>query len=454
MTPWTPHEYQIRAIQHLCANPGAAMFADPGLGKTSTTLGAFSVLKQHGLAKAMLVVAPLRPTHRVWPTEVQKWLDFSGLRVEVLHGAKKAEALAREADVYVINYDGLKWLAQQLDGKPMPFDVLVLDESSKVKDTSTLRYKTLRSLRDRFARVWALTGTPAPNGFENLFGQVYMLDGGERLGKYVTHFRRRYFDGEPQRGGYTLWYPKPGAAEQVQAAISDICLSLRAEDYLTLPRLIENFVTVELPRDVMSAYKDLEDDFIAELQGGRVTASTAAVKGMKLRQIVGGGVYGELDTLHLHNAKVDALLDLIEEQEGQPLLVAVAFKHEVERIRKALGRDVPYLGGGVSSTEANRIVDAWNRGEIPVLLAHPTSVAHGLNLQSGGSAMVWFGLTWSQEEHQQMIARIWRQGQTKPCVVHYIIADGTIDERVLQVLRDKTQNQNALLNALKEPTHA
>ena len=162
----------------------------------------------------------------------------------------------------------------------------------------------------------------------------------------------------------------------------------------------------------------------------------------------------ERDTLHLHSAKVDALLDLIEEQEGQPLLVAVAFKHEVERIRKALGEDVPYLGGGVSSTEANRIVDAWNRGEIPVLLAHPTSVAHGLNLQSGGNAMVWFGLTWSQEEHQQMIARIWRQGQTKPCVVHYIIADGTIDERVLQVLRDKTQNQNALLNALKEPTHA
>lgn len=453
MTYWQPHEYQIRAIQHLCSHAGAAMFADPGLGKTSTTLGAFETLRTHGLAKAMLVVAPLRPTHRVWPTEVQKWADFNHLRVEVLHGTKKAAALAREADVYVINYEGLAWLQKQLAGKPMPFDVLVLDESSKVKNTNTLRYKTLRAMRDRFSRVWILTGTPAPNGVENLFGQIYMLDGGERLGKFVTHFRRRYFNEYPQRGGYSLWEPKPGAREDVQNVISDIALSLRAEEYLKLPRLMENIVSVELPGDAMSAYRSLEDQFIAELGSSRVTASSAAVVGMKLRQMVGGGVYGESGAMHLHNAKVDALQDLIEEQAGQPLLVAVAFQHEVSRIREALGENVPYLGGGVSSTEANRIVDAWNRGEIPVLLAHPTSVAHGLNLQSGGNAMVWFSLTWSQEEHQQMIARIWRQGQEKPCVVHYIIADGTIDHRVLQVLRDKTKNQNDLLNALRKENY-
>jgi SNF2 family DNA or RNA helicase len=451
MPSWNPHEYQIRAMQMLTSLPGAAMFADPGLGKTSTTLGAFAVLRQQGLTKGMLVVAPLRPAYRVWPLEVLKWDDFSDLRVEVLHGPKKDAALAREADIYVINYEGLKWLSKQLEGREMPFDILVLDESSKVKDTKTLRYKTLRALRDRFARVWALTGTPAPNGIENLFGQIYMLDGGARLGRFITHCRRAYFDEAPQRGGYSLWYPKPGAREAVQAQIEDIAMSLRAEDYLKLPRLIENVVSVDLPGSVWGAYRELEDEFLTDLSQGRVTASTAAVKAMKLRQIVGGGVYDDSgEALHMHNAKVTALLDLIEEQEGQPLLVAVAFRHEVDRIREALGEDVPYLGGGVSSAEANRIVDAWNRGEIPVLLAHPTSVAHGLNLQSGGNALVWYGLTWSQEEHQQMIARIWRQGQTKPCVVHYLIADGTIDEKVVQVLRDKTASQNALLNALKK----
>jgi len=445
-----PHQYQINAIQHFVSNQGAAMFADPGLGKTATTLGAYAVLKQHNMSRGMLVVAPLRPTYRVWPTEVKKWEDFQNLKVEILHGPKKAEALHRKADIYVINYEGLKWLAKELEGKPMPFDILTLDESSKVKNVKTQRFQILKDFRERFARIWILTGTPAPNGIENLFGQIYMLDAGYRLGRTLTYFRKVYFHEYPQRGGYSLWEPKKGSKEKVQKKIADIAMSLRADDYLSLPKLIDNVINIDLPSATKRQYDQLESDFMAELNSGNVSASTAAVKAMKLRQLVGGGVYDSNGTAHYsHTAKLDALGDLIEEQEGQPLLVAVGYQHEVTRIREKLGYDVPYLGGGVSVAESNRIVDAWNRGDIPVLLAHPTSVAHGLNLQSGGNAMVWYTLTWSQEEWQQFIARIWRQGQTKPCVVHYLIATDTIDERVLEVVRSKDRNQNALLNALR-----
>jgi SNF2 family DNA or RNA helicase len=450
MTPWTPHDFQIRAVTEMVSKPGYGLYAQPGLGKSSTTLAAFSVLKDNGAAKGLLVVAPLRPTYKVWPSEIAKWSDFAGLRYEILHGPKKAEALARPADVYLINYEGLAWLEGQMAGmKTLPFDVLCLDESQKIKNSQTVRFKVCKRIRDRFSRVWELTGTPAPNGLENLFGQVFMLDGGERLGKYVTHFRRTYFTEYPQRGGYSLWEPRHGAQHEIERKIADITLALNAKDYLKLPRLIENRIEVELDSTALRVYKGVEDEFFAQLASGVVTAANAAAKSMKLRQVVGGGVYGSEGAQHVHDAKVDALLDLIEEQAGQPLLVAVAFTHEVERIRKALGIGVPYLGGGVSIANSNRIVDDWNAGKLPVLLAHPTSVAHGLNLQAGGNAMVWFSLTWSQEEHEQMIARVYRQGQTKPVTIHYIIAAGTIDDRILEALRNKTSLQAALMNALK-----
>jgi SNF2 family DNA or RNA helicase len=456
MTPWTPHPYQLRALTEMVSKPGFGMFAEPGLGKTSTTLAAFSVLRENNAARGLLVVAPLRPCYRVWPTEVQKWTDFAHLRVAVLHGPKKDVLLRREADVYVINYEGLAWLSAQLAkltarGEPWPFDVLCLDESTKVKNTQTQRYKTLKALRDRFSRVWILTGTPAPNGIENLFGQIYMLDGGQRLGRFITHFRREYFTEERHYGGYSLWTPRRDTQARVQAKIADITLALKAEDYLQMPRKIENRIEVTLPAGAQSTYKDIEDDFYAELTSGAVTAANAAAKGMKLRQIVGGGVYGTEGAVHLHDAKIEALADLIEEQEGQPLLVAVQFQHEVERIRAHLkDKDIPYLGGGIGIGESNRIVDAWNRGEIPVLLAHPASVAHGLNLQAGGNAVAWFTLTWNLEEFDQFIARVYRQGQTKPVTIHYIVAVNTIDERVLEALRSKDRTQKSLMTALKK----
>jgi SNF2 family DNA or RNA helicase len=457
---WTPHPYQMRAIGDMLAKPGYGLFAEPGLGKTSTTLAAFSVLKENNAARAMLVVAPLRPMSIVWPGEIAKWTDFAGLKHVVLHGPKKAERLNEKADVYVINYEGLAWLESELaTRKQMPFDVLCLDESTKIKNTQTLRYKTLKRLRDRFSRVWILTGTPAPNGIENVFGQIFMLDGGERLGRYITHFRREYFTEEKQFG-YSLWHPRKDTSERVQRKIADVTLALRVEDYLQMPRKIENFIKVELPSAARKVYKSLEDDFYSEIGAGLVTAANAAAKGTKLRQIASGGVYGSsgggmgisaAQVSHsVHDAKLDALVDLIDEQEGQPLLVAVAFKHEVDAIRKATGLPLPYLGGGVSAAESAKIVSQWNAGSIPVLLAHPTSVAHGLNLQAGGNAVCWYSLTWNLEEFDQFNARVWRQGQTKPVTFHYIVAVDTIDGDVLDALRHKARGQNALMNALKE----
>jgi SNF2 family DNA or RNA helicase len=454
MTPWTPHDFQLRAITEMVSKAGYGLFAHPGLGKTSTTLAAFSVLKDNGAARGMLVVAPLRPTYKVWPSEIAKWSDFAGLRYEILHGPKKAEALARPADVYLINYEGLAWLEKAVAGmKTLPFDVLCLDESTKIKNTQTVRFKTMKRLRDRFSRVWALTGTPAPNGIENLFGQIYMLDGGDRLGRFVTHFRREYFTEDRQYGGYSLWYPRADTQSRIERKIADITLALRAEDYLTMPRLIENRIEVDLPADVLETYKGVEDEFFAQLASGVVTAANAAAKSMKLRQITGGGVYGTEGAAHLHDAKLEALADLIEEQEGQPLLVAVQFQHEVDAIRSYLkDAKIPYLGGGVSIANSNRIVDDWNAGKVPVLLAHPTSVAHGLNLQAGGNAVCWFNLTWNLEEFEQFNARVYRQGQTKPVTIHYILASDTIDDNVLTALRSKDRSQKALMNALKERT--
>lgn len=425
------------------------------LGKTSTTLASFTVLKEAGAARGLLVVAPLRPVYKVWPVEVAKWKDFENLRVEILHGPKKGEALRRPADIYCINYEGLQWLEAELaklkkEKREIPFDVLVLDESHKIKNTKTVRYKTLRGIRHLFNRCWILTGTPASNSIENLFGQIYMLDGGARLGKFITHFRRLYFNEYPQRGGYSLWEPRRGAEDEIKAKIRDIAMYLSAEDHLTMPKLIENIIKVDLPAGTRKVYEELEDEFIAELNSGVVTAANAGAKSMKLRQIVGGGVYGSNGAQVLDDAKVEALLDLIEEQEGQPLMVAVGFQHEVARIRKALGYDAPYLGSGLSNNEANQIVDDWNAGKIPVLLVHPTTSSLGLNLQAGGNAMVWFTLTWSHDEYVQTIARIWRQGQEKPCVIHHLIAVDTIDERVLEVLRSKDAKQRDLLASLKQ----
>lgn len=443
-TAWTPHSYQLRACKHLLANNGAALFLDPGLGKTSITLATIKALKDAKKLKGVLVIAPLRVCHMVWPAEVRKWEGFADLKVTVLHGKDKDDLLKQKSDVYVINPEGLEWLFKTGVWK---WDTLVVDESTKFKSWKAQRTKLLKMYLHKFERRWILTGTPAPNGIGDLFSQVYLLDGGRRLGKYITHFRSRFM---MQSGfkGYQ-WVPKVGALEEIEALLKDIALRLEAADWLKLPPLIHNRIEVELPKHARKHYEELEAEFVVQLKSGEISAVSAATLGVKLRQFTNGLVYDDERRVHfVHEAKLDALEDLVEELSGTPVLVAVAFLPEVEAIRKRLGADIPYLGGGVSTKAADEIAKGWNAGKYPIVLAHPSSVAHGLNLQ-GGRHVCWYGLTWNFEEYDQFIRRVWRQGQTQRVVCHSIVAVDTMDEKVERALREKKNLLESLLQKLK-----
>lgn len=405
---------------------------------------------------ATLVIAPLRVAYSVWPKERSKWQDFHAMSIGILHGPSKAKVLKEKHDVYVINYDGLKWLfgAALANGAAWPFDNLIVDESTKLKDTSTQRFKLLKSVLPKFKRRLLLTGTPAPNGLEGLFGQLYTLDSGERLGNYITKFRREYFDEHRHYLGFSQWLPRKDTEERIRNRIKDVCLYMSAEDHLKMPERIDNVIPVDLPESVRALYKSVEKDFFAKLEGEQsISAPHAAAAGMKLRQITGGAAYGDAGTSVLHDVKLNALMDLVDEASGTPMLVAVAFQHEADRIRQLLakhyGIDAPYLGGGVSAKRSDEIASDWNAGKLPVLLAHPTSVAHGLNLQAGGHVVVWFSLTWNLEEYDQFNRRVYRQGQSKGVIIHHLIASGTIDETVYEALAAKDRNQKSLLNALR-----
>lgn len=444
---WSPRPYQMHAAQFMVERDAAGLLLAPGLGKTSTTLAALTALKAAGQMKAALVIAPLKPLYDVWPAERAKWDDFTFLRMQLLHGPKKEAALDTPADVYVINPEGLEWLFRA--GRKLPFDVLVIDESTKFKNPSSGRFRLLKSQLKHFKSRYILTGTPSPNGIEDLWAQVYLLDGGERLGKFVTHFRRQYMiDLAPPRASYSDWQPVVGAEDKVREKIEDLCMALRAEDYLDMPDLITNDITVRLPPGAAKQYRSLRDQFITDMGAGVVTAANAAAKTNKLRQIANGFVYADNgDTEHVHDAKVDALRDLVEEQAGDPMLVAVAYLSEAAVLGKLLG--APYIGGGVPAKRVSELIAQWNAGKLPVLLAHPTAVAHGLNLQAGGRSVCWFGLTYNREEYDQFIARVYRQGQTRGVVVHRIIADGTIDLAISDALASKDATQKSFINALR-----
>lgn len=464
---YAPHEYQRKAISLVCQQPGAALFLDPGMGKTSIALAAVTVLQHHKAIKAALVVAPIRPMYLTWPNEVKKWAEFAHLKMSIVHGspAQRLAALATPADLYLINPENIDWLVGcgglgRFATRP---ELLIVDESTRFKNARSVRFKALARMLPEFARRLILTGTPAPQGIEDLFAQFQIVDSGERLGRFITHFRKQFMVAEQVRigGGQYVdkWHAKPGADELVFNKIRDVTVRLQAEDYLTMPAVTYNIIPVELPKAVRKVYSALADDLVAKVGDDTLTAVTAAAAVMKLRQITNGWAYNtDGASTQVHTAKVDALADLVEEQSGSPLLVAVAFLHEVPAIRAALksvlpaGTVVPYLGGGVSRAEADRIVAQWNAGELPVLLAHPTSVAHGLNLQAGGHAVCWFGLTWSLEEHIQFNARVYRQGQDKPVAVHYLAAQDTVDEDIAQALSNKADVQSSILNRLKGNT--
>lgn len=461
-------------------HPEAALFLDPGLGKTSVTLAAFQALRRAGGACKMLVVAPLRPCHLVWArgpdTELSRWSDFNDLRVEVLWGPDKDAAVERDADVYVINPDGLQWL---VEGKHLRsllkrgLDVLAVDELSKFKHPNTKRFKLLKPWLGRFKRRWGLTGSPASNGLIDLFGQVYVLDLGLRLGRYVTYYRHTYFLPTAHLAPHVhLWEPQDDAEKRIYRALKDLALAMKAEDHLDLPQLVEQTLWVDLPAPARRVYDDLERELIALLDSGQtVTAANAAVASGKCRQVASGGLYvdrekiarANLDvnfyqtervTQHLHEAKTEALVDLVDELQGAPLLVAYEFHHDLERIRAALGKQVPAIGGGTTLKETIALAAAWNRGELPVLCGHPAAMGHGLNLQQCGHHLCWYTPTWDLELYLQTNRRLWRQGQRNRVVVHRICARKTVDEVVLAVLASKHRTQSTLLDALKRALRA
>ena len=445
---WKPHDYQKRAIALLLSQASGGLFLDPGLGKTSVSLAAFKILKAKGYAQKMLIVAPLRPVYKVWPDEIEKWEDFSALTYTILHGPNKVANLSLDVDIYIVNPEGLLWLFDpKLKGKHPKWDVLVIDESTKFKDSTTRRFRLLRPILPSFARRWILTGTPSPNGLTDLFGQTYILDLGRALGRYITHFRLNYF----QRVGYNLyeWEPREGAFQEVVEKISPLVIQLSAEDYLQMPQIVYRNVTISLPDTVMKIYRDVEDEFITELAGGKLVAANAAVAGGKCRQIANGAVYDDNHVaMPVHDEKLDALENLLAELEGHPTILLYEFQHDRDRILARMG-NMPTLGFGLTPAREAQIVDDFNAGRIPVLMGHPQSVGIGLNIQGACNHLIWFGITWNLEHYDQTLARVYRQGQKESHIyVYHLVAKGTKDEEVLSVLESKDRTQQTLLKAL------
>lgn len=390
------------------------------------------------------MVAPLRVAQTVWAAEAGKWDHLRRLRVEKILGTEEERlaALERVADVYVINRENVKWLVEHF-GRHWPFDMVVLDELSSFKDSSSQRFRALRRVRPKMERVVGLTGTPSPNGLMDLWAQVFLLDQGERLGKTLGRFRERFFNAGRRNGQIVYdWVPKAGATEKIHGLLDGLCVSMRSEDYLELPERIDRIVPVELDPAARAAYDRLEREAVLPLKDGVITAATAAAVTGKLLQLANGAVYDGDRRVHgVHGAKVEALRELVEAANGQPVLVYYAYQHDEARIKRAI-KDARTL-------ESQGDIDAWNAGRIPVLLAHPDSAGHGLNLQDGGHIVVWFGLTWSLEKYQQANARLHRQGQKQPVIVHHLLTMGTMDEQVMGVLARKDAGQSALIDAVK-----
>ena len=447
---WEPHEYQKKAVKFLVENGSGQLWLDPGLGKTSITLEAFKILKAAGVVKKALILAPLRPAYAVWPEEIRKWDNFNSLSITVLHGPNKDKSLHDKSDIHVINFEGLQWLSKSLNGKPFHYDILIVDEISYLKNTRTERFKSLNPFLDKFKRRFGLTGSPAPNSLMDIFGPQLVIDRGATFGKYITHFRTAYFY-QSGYGGYT-WALKTGADDTIHEKLSDKVLRMKAEDYLDMPELLLNRVYVELPKAARAVYKQLEDKLLIEFDKDQVTATNAAVAVGKCQQIANGAIYmdgGERETKNIHDEKLNAVEELVEGLNGKPCIIGYHFRHDLTRLQK-LFPNAPHIGSGVSGKQMQTIIDDWNEGKHSVLLAHPQSAGHGLNLQGAGHAVIWFSNTWSLETYEQFIRRLWRQGQRNNIIVHQIIAKDTIDEAIVSAINDKDKTQQALMNAVRD----
>ena len=447
---YKPHGYQQYAASYIESSPISAIFLDMGLGKTSLTLTAIkNLLFDSFEVHQVLVIAPLRVARDTWPDELAKWEHLSDLTFSVAVGtaAERKAALRAKADIHIVNRENVQWLIEE-SGIPWKWDMVVVDELSSFKSSQTKRFKALMKVRPKIKRIVGLTGTPSSNGLMDLWAVFRLLDMGARLGRFIGEYRNTYFLPDKRNGQVIYTYkPLPNAEERIYSKISDITISMKSTDHLVMPELITTEVAVRLSNKERERYDELKRDLVLELAEGEITAANAAALSNKLCQMANGAVYDEVgDVHHIHDCKLDALEDLIESANGKPVLVAYWFKHDLERIKQRLHKlYIPF-----SQLDFSESITRWNNGELPVALIHPASAGHGLNLQAGGSTIIWFGITWSLELYQQTNARLWRQGQESETVVlHHIIAKDTVDERIMKALSDKDKTQTALIEAVK-----
>ena len=447
---YEPHNYQIYAIDYIETHPVSAVLLDMGLGKTGITLTALNDLLIDSFeAHRILVIAPLRVARDTWPAEIQKWDHLSLLTYAVAVGTEteRKAALLQRTDICIINRENVQWLIED-SGIPFNYDTVVVDELSSFKSYQAKRFRALMKARPCVRRIVGLTGTPSANGLMDLWAEYRLLDMGQRLGRFIGQYRTNYFQPDKRNSQIIYSYkPLPGAEEEIYRRISDITISMKSTDHLKMPELISTECEVRLSDEEQKRYDDLKEDLVLQFPGGDITAANAASLSGKLCQMANGAVYSDTgDVIRIHDRKLDALEDLIEAANGKPVLVAYWFKHDLARISERLRKlHIPF-----SQLDTPESIRRWNAGELPVALVHPASAGHGLNLQSGGSTIIWFGLTWSLELYQQTNARLWRQGQTADTVViQHIITRGTIDSRILKALSQKDSTQAALINAVK-----
>ena len=447
---YNPHSYQTYATNFIEQNPTSAILLDMGLGKSVITLTAINDLLFDSFdAHKVLVIGPLRVARDTWPDEIKKWDHLSFLKYSLVIGSEEVrlKSLNTKADIYIINRENVEWLVEK-SGYKFDFDTVVIDELSSFKNGKSKRFKSLLKVRPRVKRIVGLTGTPAGNGLMDLWAEFRVLDMGTRLGRFITRYREAYFRPDKTNGQVVFSYkPLPNAEEQIYKRISDITISMKSTDYLQMPELISNEYKVTLTEKEKKIYEAFKDELVMEMGSEEITAANAASLTMKLSQLANGAIYDEEKTIkEFHSHKLDALEDLIESANGKPVLVAYWFKHDLERIKKRL-TDLKIDFMEIDKKES---IDRWNKGELQVGLIHPASAGHGLNLQAGGSTLIWYGLTWSLELYQQTVGRLWRQGQKdKTVVVEHIITKGTVDELIIKALKNKDATQADLIRAVK-----
>ena len=441
---YSPHDYQRYATDFIINNPISAVLLEMGLGKSVISLTAINELMlDYFDVSRTLVIAPLRVANNTWPDEIKKWDHLKYLNYSVVTGSEKErlDALREPAHIYLINRENVDWLITK-SGISWKFDMVVIDELSSFKSYQAKRFKSLLKVRPKIKRIVGLTGTPSSNGLMDLWAEFRLLDMGERLGRYITHYRQNFFVPDKRNQQMIFSYkPKDGAEKKIYSLISDITISMKSKDFLKMPKCVMNEVIVTLSDKEQKLYDSLKKDMVLSLEEKEIDAINAAALSNKLLQMSNGAVYNDdKESLHIHDRKLDALEDLIEGTNGKPVLVAYWFKHDLEKIKDRFD---------VREIKSAKDISDWNESKIPVALIHPASAGHGLNLQAGGSTLIWFGLTWSLELYQQTNARLYRQGQDSTVVIHHILTKGTIDEDVMKALKAKEKIQDALIDSVK-----